>query len=138
MERPVTHDEHRRSRSAAEAGRVAHDRVEHRLEVGRRARDHAQDLRGGRPLLEGLGQVAVARLTLLRQSGFLDGQGGLVGEGSEQGDLLGGEGADTHATDRDDADGRAFGEERRREHRPDADRPSARLELGVLGPDDCL
>jgi hypothetical protein len=35
---------------------AAHDRFEHGLDVGRRLADHAQDLAGRRPLLEGLGQ----------------------------------------------------------------------------------
>ena len=57
------------------------DGVEHRLDVGGRARDHAQDLAGRGLLLEGLGEVAVARLELLEQPHVLDGDDRLVGEG---------------------------------------------------------
>ena len=49
--------------------------------------DDPQDLAGRRLLLEGLGEVAVARLELLEQADVLDGDDGLVGEGLEQGDL---------------------------------------------------
>src|SRR5262249_13336000 len=43
---------------------ISHDRVEHRLEVARRAADDAQDLAGGSLLLLGLDQLLVACLEL--------------------------------------------------------------------------
>jgi hypothetical protein len=45
-------------RAAESSGTLRHD-VHHRLEVGRRAGDDPQDLRGGGLLLERLGQLAV-------------------------------------------------------------------------------
>ncbi len=72
---------------AAEPYRVADDGVEHRLRVGRRARDDPQDLAGRRLLLERLGQRAVARLQLGEQADVLEGDDRLVGEGLQQGDL---------------------------------------------------
>ena len=68
-------------------------RLEHRLDVGRRARDDAQDLAGRRLLLQRLGEVAVARLQLLEQADVLDRDHRLVGEGLEQLDLPVGNGS---------------------------------------------
>src|SRR6266540_2821453 len=64
-----------------------------RPEIGWGARDGAEDLGGGRLLLQRLGQVAVARLELLEQAHVLDGDDGLVGEGLEEGNLRLGKGA---------------------------------------------
>ena len=67
--------------------------VEHRLDVGRRARDHPQDLGRRRLLLQRLGQLGGSALSELReQTDVLDGDHGLVGEGLEERDLLGREG----------------------------------------------
>src|ERR1700730_8283378 len=80
-------------------GRLAETRgalgycVEHRLDVRRRPADHAENLSGGSLLGETVGELAVARLERLGQAGVLDGDGGLVGEGLEERDLLGREGA---------------------------------------------
>ena len=68
----------------AEAGGAGDDRVEHRLDVGRRAADDAQDLRRGGLLLQRLAQ-------LVQQPGVLDGDDGLAGEVLDQLDLLVGE-----------------------------------------------
>ena len=84
------------------------DRVEHRLEVGRRARDDAQDLAGGGLLLQRLGEVAVARLQLLEQPDVLDGDDRLVRERLQQRDLLVGERPSASPGVQDDgSDGRA-------------------------------
>ena len=48
-------------RPADPRGALGHD-VEHRLEIGRRARDDPQDLAGRRLLLQRLGQLAVPGL----------------------------------------------------------------------------
>ena len=72
---------------AAEPHRALGDRVEDRLDIGRRARS-PQDLARRRLLLERFGEVAVARLQLLEQPDVLDGDDRLVGEGLEQRDLL--------------------------------------------------
>ena len=65
----------------AQARRVFRDRVEHRLNVARRARNDAQNLGGGGLLLQGLGEVTIARLQLLEQPYVLDRDHRLVGEG---------------------------------------------------------
>ena len=76
------------------------DRVEHRLHVGLRLADHAQDVAGRGLLLERLGEVAVARLQLLEQAHVLDRDDGLVGEGLQQRDLRVGETARLRAARR--------------------------------------
>ena len=75
---------HDRVLSVAQPAGAAHDRVEHGLDVGGRAADHAQDLPRRRLLLERLRQLAVARLQLPEQPHVLDGDDRLVGEGLEQ------------------------------------------------------
>ena len=55
--------------AAAQAAGASHDRVENRLDVGRRARDDAQDLGGGRLLLERFGQLARALVDLALEAG---------------------------------------------------------------------
>jgi len=79
---------------STEAELVAHrrrtlrgNRAEDRLHVGGRLRDHAQDLAGCRLLIQRLGQVAVLGPKLREESGVLDRDHGLVGEGLEQPDL---------------------------------------------------
>ena len=75
--------------------------------VGELAID-AQDLARGRLLLEGLGQLAVARLQLREQPHVLDGDHRLVGEGLEEGDLPLREELRLGATDVDRADRDTF------------------------------
>ena len=65
-----------------------HQRVQHRVEIERRAADRLQHLGRRGLLLQRLGHVAVARLHLLEQPDILDGDDRLVGEGLEQVDLL--------------------------------------------------
>ena len=54
--------EDRRIRRPAHPGGVLGDGLHDRLEIGRRARDHPQDLGRGRLLLQRLGQLGVPRL----------------------------------------------------------------------------
>ncbi|HTO90073.1 MAG TPA: hypothetical protein VMJ70_02980, partial [Candidatus Sulfotelmatobacter sp.] len=86
----------------AQALRVLRDRRDDRLNVGRRAADDAQDLRGRGLLLERLGEFAVARLELVEQPHVLDRDHRLVGEDLEQRDLLLGERADFGPADHDE------------------------------------
>src|SRR5262245_21953051 len=65
----------------AQARRTLCDYVQHRLKVGRRARNDAQDLTRGCLLLQRL-------FELVEQPNVLDGDHRLVGEGFEQGNLL--------------------------------------------------
>ena len=74
--------------SVAEPHGAPHDRVEHGLDVCRRAADDPQDLARGRLLLQRLGEVAIAGLQLGEQPDVLDGDDGLVGKGLQQLDLL--------------------------------------------------
>ena len=62
---PVSLDDHHAcvGRVAQVRGALGH-RLQHRLHVGRRARDHAQDLADRRLLLERIGELARARLDL--------------------------------------------------------------------------
>ena len=69
------------TRRVAQPQRALGDRVEHRLHVGRRARDHAQDLADRRLLLERF-------LGLVEQAHVFDRDRRLVGEGLQQRDLL--------------------------------------------------
>src|SRR5262245_44918599 len=85
--KPVRCAEH----PAAKRYGAAYYAVEDRLHVRRRAADDAQNLGGGRLLLEGLGQVAVAGLQLLEQADILDGDDRLIGKRLEELDLRLGE-----------------------------------------------
>ncbi len=71
----------------AQPRRTLRHGVQHRLQVGRRAADHTQDLAGGRLLLQRLGQVAITCLQFVEQPCVLDRDDRLVGEGLEHRDL---------------------------------------------------
>ena len=84
--------EHRAEETVAQPDGAADDCVEHRLDVGRRAADHPQDLARRRLLLERLGHLrvglrdrAVLLLQFREQPDVLDGDDGLVGEASGAG-----------------------------------------------------
>src|SRR5262245_56552265 len=83
----VTERENCIKRSANARG-VSHDSVEHRLQVCRRAGDDTQNVARRRLLLECRPQLAVTRLQLGEQPHVLDGDHGLVGEGSQEFDVL--------------------------------------------------
>ena len=79
----------------AQVHRGPDDGIEHRLHVGRRARDDSENLGRGGLLLQRLGDLgmslgdsAVLLLQFREQAHVLDGDDGLVGEGLEQLDLL--------------------------------------------------
>jgi hypothetical protein len=65
----------------ADPCRVLRHRVHHRLQIGRRLADHAQDFARSRLLFQ-------CFFRLVEQSGVLDGYYGLVGEGLEEVDLF--------------------------------------------------
>ena len=71
----------------AEPRRARDDRIQHRLDVGRRLRDHAQYVAGRGLLLEGLPQLAVARLDFFEQAHVANGDQRLVGKILRDGDL---------------------------------------------------
>ena len=62
--------------------------IQNRLNVRRRAGDHAQDFARRGLLLQSFGQIAIARLQFLEQTSVLDGNDGLVGEGTNKLDLF--------------------------------------------------
>ena len=67
------------------------ERVEHRLQIERRAADDLEHVGGGGLLLQRFGQIVGALLHLVEQPHVLDRDHGLVGEGGDQLDLLVGE-----------------------------------------------
>ena len=91
--------------------------LEHRLGVGDRVADHAQDFRRGLLLLQRLFDVARARLHLVEQAGVLDRDHRLIGESLQERDLTFGERRDFGAAEPDDADGLAVAHQRHRENR---------------------
>src|SRR5262249_46166781 len=100
------------------------DGIEHRLDVGRRAGDHAQDLRGGRLLLERLAKLAVPALELREQPHVLDRDDSLVGEGLKERDLLGVEWPRLATSDGDQTDYRVLAKHRHRQQASITSRPS--------------
>ena len=96
-------------RVAQASGGLGHG-VEYRLNVGRRARDHSQDLRSRRLLVQRL-------FRLVEQADILNGDDCLIGKGSHQLDLLLGKGLNLDSTDHDHADDSAFPEHRDGEDR---------------------
>ena len=94
------------------------DRVEHRLDVQRRA-DGAADLAQRRELLHRARQLGRPLPQLVEQADVLDGDHRLVGERLEKRDLLGREGMDLGPpSDEDDAQRRALAQQRRHQHCP--------------------
>src|SRR5262245_26110234 len=111
---------------------IFNERLENRLEIKHRPADDLQDLAGRRLLLEGLGQLTVARAEFREQAHILDGDDRLVGEGLEQLDLLRGEGAGLGPTYGDRADGIPLAEHRDDQDAPDADGlGECRIVIGV-------
>ena len=125
------------SRDAAEVGaaqsrRALADDVEDRLDVGRGARDHPQDLAGRRLLLEGLGQIAFRASSSWNSRTFSMAMTAWSANVVDQLDLLVGERLHCRPTDHEDPDDRALPEHRNGEDGPDL---GAALPLGpaVLG-----
>jgi hypothetical protein len=120
--------------SVAQAHGVLGDRVEDGLDVALRPADHAQDLARRRLLLEGLREVAVARLPLGEEADVLDGDDGLTGEGLEQGDLRTGERYRLAPRDRDGPDRLTIPQHRDRQDSPHARQHDAMdVQLGISG-----
>jgi hypothetical protein len=118
---------HETVQPAAQTHRTAHDRVEDRLYVGRRAADDFQDFTRRRLLLEGfghlgmsVGQRLVLFLELREQTHVLDGDRGLVGERFHEGDVAVGEGPDFPPVDGDHAQQLGGAKHRHRQHRAQA------------------
>src|SRR5262249_13653795 len=89
----------------AEPRRALCDHIEYRLDVCRRAADRLKYFAGCRLILERLLQLAFARLLRLEQPCVLDGNDGLVGEGSHELNMLFLKWLGLSASEGDDADG---------------------------------
>src|SRR5215472_6599724 len=92
MNKNPVEPEHVAELSLAELCCAPGDRVEHRLNVGRRTGDYAQHLASRGLILKRLLKFALACLLRLEQPRVFDGDDGLVGEGLEYLNLLVGEG----------------------------------------------
>src|SRR5215475_1653755 len=79
--------------------RALDDGVEDRLNIGRRMADDTEYLGRCRLVLQGLAQFRVALLDLLEQSHVLNGDNGLISEGSEESNLFFGKRSNLRATD---------------------------------------
>src|SRR5262249_11543867 len=109
-------------RLAQSSGRFD-QRIEHGLEVERRAADHLEHFGRGGLLLEGLAQ-------LVEQAGVLDGDDGLIRESLDQRKLLGGEGSTLRPPHRNRANEDTFATHRHAKKRPDTAHTRS---LGVEG-----
>src|SRR5262245_41530920 len=98
-------------KSVAQPGCALGNRVEHRLDIGRRAGDHPQDLTRRGLSIQRLCQITITRLKLLEQADVLDGNDRLVGKGLEQADLSLTERAAFQSADMNDADRDALTEQ---------------------------
>ena len=109
---------------AQTGGALGHG-VEHRLEIGRRARDHPQDLGRGRLLLQRL-------FRLVEQPDVLDGDHRLGGEGLQELDLPVGERPYLGPPDADRSDGLGPAEQRNAQRCPETEGSRKQTGLRVL------
>ena len=72
--------------------RILGHHIQHRLNIRRRAGDHAQNLARRRLLLQRFGELAVASIELVEKPDVLDGDDSLAGECLKKLDLLVGKG----------------------------------------------
>ena len=100
------------------------------LQVERRAADDLEHVGGGGLLLQRFGELVTALLLGFEQSHILDRDGGLVGEGLDQRDLLVGERPDFQVINDDDAEQFIAFEDRDAERR--ADRLEIRCFVGIF------
>src|SRR5262249_28489209 len=84
VQRPAVRQEDPRIGATAEAGGTFHNRIEHRLDIGLRLADDAQDVARGGLLVECRGQLTVTCLYLREQPHILDRDHRLIGEGLEE------------------------------------------------------
>jgi hypothetical protein len=103
--------------SSAKRARRLDDGVEYRLGLRGRTADHIQDVACGGLVFERLLQLRGSCLNLLEQPHILDRDHRLVGEGSDELDLLVSEGPHNAAHQRDYADRHTVAEERNAERR---------------------
>ena len=97
--------EDRAEASAAKPRRTLGDRFKHRLHVGGRTRDHAEDVAHRRLTLKRFHKVAISHLRLVEKPHVLDRDHRLIGKGFEQLDLPIAERPHLRAPDHQRADG---------------------------------
>jgi hypothetical protein len=107
------------------------DGIEHGLHIGGGARDDPQDLRGGRLLREGLGEIGVLGLELGEQPRVFDGDGGLIGEGFQQSEVAVGERSNLVPPDDDHSQQLVSPEHGEGQQGPEGELPAQISELGV-------
>src|SRR5215467_14925404 len=93
LEGAINETPHGRAIGLTQALRCSRNRIEHRLQLGGRARDDAKYLGSRGLVLKRHLELSFARLLSFEQPRVLDGNDGLVGEGVEEFNLLIGEGA---------------------------------------------
>jgi hypothetical protein len=125
--------EDERPLGVAQPDGVLGQRVEHGLQVERRAADDLEHLARRGLLLQGLGEVGVLGLQLAEEARVLDGDRGLVGERGDEVDLLAGERADLRPPHEQHTDQHVLPEHRDGQRGPVAtDLPRlVQLELGI-------
>src|SRR5262245_29795959 len=123
----------------AQAAGVRKDRVEHWRKIRGRAADDRKNFARRRLLFQGLSELAVAFLQLLKQPDILDGDDGLVGERFEKSDLLVGERANLKSQNIDNPNGNTFTQQWNGQTGPNAQAmdgmPDIRPILFTFGPD---
>ena len=87
---------------------IFRNNIQHRLDIGRRTGDHAQNLARRGLLLQCFGEVTIARLLLVNKPRVLDRDHRLIGEGFKQFDLPVRERTDLSSANMNSADGHAF------------------------------
>ena len=83
--------QHGRIISIAKLAGALDNGIENRPDIGRRGRDHVEDVAAPGLIGQRLGKIAGLRLHLVEQPGVLDGDRSLVGKSRDQFDLLVGE-----------------------------------------------
>src|SRR5262249_24440271 len=117
----------------AQANRALRQRVEHRLQIGRRPSDDLEELAGRRLLLERDSQLAVAGLQLFEQADVLYRDDRLICEDLDELDLRRGERLHLTSATSDRADPPAVAEDGNSEIRPVGGRPLEHLErMGII------
>src|SRR6516165_2156665 len=114
----------------AKPASILGDGSQHRLNICRGSSDHAEDLACRGLLLQRLAKISGALTQLVEQARILDGDDGLIREGLDQRELLGGEGSNLRPPHRNRANEDTFATHRHAKKRPDT---ATFRSLGVNG-----
>src|SRR5207237_5226692 len=96
----------------AKSNRISRNGIEYRLDIGRRAADHPQDLTRRRLLLQCFSKLTVASIELVKQPHVLDGDDRLIGATLKLRDLLFRKGANFSTAEMNHAKSDAFSQQR--------------------------